>query len=125
MWLESRVILERAKTFVGVSCLVATLLLLSPGVTIVRADGAEPASKKSSATENSSTIAANPTDRASETTPEVLDPAAAAAAGRPVVLNTRGYNYGPARPPARPAMLPTREATPTTTPTQPGPKPTQ
>jgi len=92
-------LLERVKTALGLSCLAATLLLMSPGVTIVRADEAAQPSKQS--TEPAVEVPARDKMVPPPKAPRVDDPAAQAQ-DRPIVLNTRGYNYGPNRPVASP-----------------------
>ena len=102
---------NRLSNAVGLICLAMTLLLLPAGVRIVRADD--------EAEERASVTPPLPTPPASElATPqkpvvapvveideakEALRIDSAGTEGEPgvIVLNTRGYNYGP--PPARPA----------------------
>jgi hypothetical protein len=95
---DRQALLERVKNALGLSCLAATLLLMSPGVTIVRADEAAKPSKQPAEP------AAEVPAREMAPTPEAprADDPAAQAQHRPIVLNTRGYNYGPNRPVASP-----------------------
>jgi hypothetical protein len=95
---ERQRILEWAKTCLGLSCLVATLLLTSPGVTIVRADETAKPSKQAV---KPAVIVPTSEKGPIQTAPRAEGPAAEAQRG-PIVLNTRGYNYGPDRPVAAP-----------------------
>jgi hypothetical protein len=90
-------ILDRLKTSLGILCLAASLLLMSPGVRVVWADEARPVVEPEEAV---------PARTGDETDPapggEIDSPA-----GSPddvIVLNTRGYNYGPDRPTVEPTM---------------------
>lgn len=85
-------------SLVGTLALVATFLLLSPGVRAVRAD--EPAPPAEPMAEEALPGAVADEMKAF---PREVDPKAAAESGD-VVLNTRGYNYGPDRPTVRPSL---------------------
>ena len=93
-------ILERAKTALGLACLAATLLLTSSGVTIVRADEtAKPSQQAATPAVEGLANETLPTPKAARAKgPAAQDPS------RPIVLNTRGYNYGPNRPLAAPKL---------------------
>ena len=95
---ERERILERVRNALGFSCLAAALLLTSPGVTIVRADESAKPSKLGA--ENSVIQPANQ-KAPTRPVPRAGDPAPQAEQGA-IVLNTRGYNYGPDRPIADP-----------------------
>ena len=96
---ERERILERVRNALGLSCLAATLLLTSPGVTIVRADETAKPSKV-----GAETAVMQPAKQQAPTkrVPRAGDPAPQAQQDA-IVLNTRGYNYGPNRPVAVPA----------------------
>lgn len=103
---ERERILERVRNALGLSCLAGTLLLMSPGVTIVRANEAAKPAKQ-----GAETAVMQPANQKAPTqrVPRSDDPALQAQEG-PIVLNTRGYNYGPNRPTAVPAApAPSRE----------------
>jgi hypothetical protein len=127
---DLRTIQERSVTSIGCVCLVAALLLLSLGVRAVRADetvapapmspdpvrvdrdipeaeGGLPAETAAAAREASSTTPpAAP--RAIARDPETRRPTDASGAEADegvIVLNTRGYNYGPPQP-SPPALSP-------------------
>ena len=117
----------------GLACLIATLSLLSPGVEVVRADDAplmsvDPALVAAAERAARTGSPPDPARPASiEASPEPAAPAAAVIhpfvpveeadkASRPgvsgieiqpgvVVLNTRGYNYGPPPTPLTPEAL--------------------
>lgn len=92
---------EWVKTSFGLSCLVGTLLLMSSGVSAVRADEAVADAEQVVPDSQPLVIVPARKDGEVEMAPRTVDPAAEAARGS-VVLNTRGYNYGPNRPTARP-----------------------
>lgn len=108
----------------GWACLAASLLLLSTGVRVVRAGDEDPAALVSTdparveALEREQTevppAAPSPSPRPNVSPPRaeaqpraggtVADPASGV-----VVLNTRGYNYGPANTPSAPTPRPPDE----------------
>lgn len=95
----------------GFASLVVTLLSSSPGVVAVRAEEA-PADPKP-AMQPLDPAEVVPARRNGEIEPAPRDPAAAPPEpkrgepedDRPIVLNTRGYNYGPDRPTVRPTRI--------------------
>lgn len=121
----------RLRHTAGVACLLATLALLSPGVRVVRADPAAPGSPATAALPAPAAKAASAA--AAEASPSA-PPAAAPAfpivsasdvetARRPgvsgievapgvVVLNTRGFNYGPPPTPLAPEAMKQESARP-------------
>jgi hypothetical protein len=92
-------------TILGSLALVGTLVLLSPGVRAVRADAAAPPSESSLAADGP-TCEAGTVSGGEEVVEylqhiqrlqlEQMATSPAAAGGGFVVLNNRGYNYGPA-----------------------------
>jgi hypothetical protein len=90
--------LERGKTAAGLLALAAMLLLASPGVDAVRAEG-DPAPSSSEAAQCSDVPSfggdAEIEALLAELRREQLERIAAGQEG-PVMLNGRGYNYGPA-----------------------------
>ena len=100
---ETRTSLQRWKTCLGTFCLVVSFLLWSPGVRTVRAGDDPPPASPGSASQDTASVAVVParSDGRIEMAPRVPDPRAEAIGGV-VVLNTRGYNYGPNRPTVRP-----------------------
>jgi hypothetical protein len=103
--LEIRSCWDATRTCLGLASLVATLLLLPIGVEAVRAEDEEPVAI--SADEASAPLGFVPAvaEGEIEQAPRAMDPRAEDAPGV-IVLNTRGYNYGPARPTARPQVAP-------------------
>ena len=105
---ETRASLQHLRTCLGFCCLVAILLLWSPGVQTVRAgDDPSPASPSPELEpQKEKPLAVVPAriDEEIEMAPRAPDPRAEAASGV-VVLNTRGYNYGPDRPTSRPRAV--------------------
>ena len=102
-----RTSLQRRKTGLGLSCLVMSLLLWSPGVRTVRAE------ENSEQQPSEVVVVPAVRDGQIEMSPRAPDARAEAVNGV-VVLNTRGYNYGPNRPTARPQV----EQVPTAPPAQ-------
>ncbi|HEB91310.1 MAG TPA: hypothetical protein ENI85_17170 [Deltaproteobacteria bacterium] len=111
---------DRTTTAVGLACLAMTLILLPMGVRIARAGEGDAAIMSVDPELAARTTAEGPEPRPTDAVPVVAPvlpadpddalaerPGAAGREIRPgvVVLNTRGYNYGP--PPARidPAAL--------------------
>jgi hypothetical protein len=97
---------RKARTIGGSLCLLATLLLLSPGVRAVRAADGDTATVapgpvcSSQPVEARAGVAALPPQRIERAMP---------ASDRVVVLNTSGYNFAPSgrrTPPAGPAPPP-------------------
>lgn len=113
-----RIELRRARWTdgLGLLCLIATLLLLSTGVRVARAgDVASPEGATCEAPESASPAAAA-SRRAGIRAPEPREPISGV-----IVLNTRGYNYGPGRdgqapPSAAPAPAPPAATPPPTQP---------
>jgi hypothetical protein len=103
---ETRTSLQRWKTGLGLFCLVLTFLLWSPGVRTVRAGDVAPQTSPGSAEQEPAAAVVEParSDGQIEMAPRVSDPRAEAVGGV-VVLNTRGYNYGPDRPTVRPRAV--------------------
>lgn len=103
---ETRTSLQRWKTGLGLLCLVLTFLLWSPGVRTVRAGDGPSQVSPGSAAQELAAAAVEParSDGQIEMAPRVPDPRAEAVGGV-VVLNTRGYNYGPNRPTVRPRAV--------------------
>ena len=120
---EARRTNSRWTTTAGLLCLLGTLLLSSTGVRTVRAEGAEEAlmsidPKLEARLEGSPPAQPAPPPLAKAPSPEAeLRPGEPGVETQPgvIVLNTRGYNYGPPAgaidpaaldheaPPARPA----------------------
>ena len=99
---------NRLLSSAGLICLAGTLFLLPAGVRIVRADDAstgpvceDPALSPSPSVASEKPVVALPVTKVGEA-PETLQPGAAGSEveAEVVVLNTRGFNYGP--PPANP-----------------------
>ena len=103
---EVRAYRETVKTFLGLASLVASFFLLPMGVAVVRAEDAV-----APAVDSPVEAAAPPgvvpleTEGQIESAPRPLDPRTESAPGV-IVLNTRGYNYGPERPTAQPQAAP-------------------
>ncbi len=89
---------EKVKTAIGGTALVAMLLLLSPGVQLVKAGEAEAVLESSEAA-----ACSDPSPRANPSRRVNVNPLRLRVARRSpepqgiVVLNGRGYNYVPAR----------------------------
>jgi hypothetical protein len=101
---------DRLMTGTGLFCLMASLLLGSPGVRAVRAEDAPEVGPVGGRGLEVPVEGAAPTAPA---VPPTSDPGLARkpAAGDVIVLNSRGYNYGPrtsppteVRPPLAPAV---------------------
>jgi hypothetical protein len=114
--IDGRRIRHRLATTTGVFCVLGTLLLLSSGVKVVRAEGglelpasdmplpepaphlmvppAAPMPIVPSVGPKAGIVPENPVVPVEEMQPDVI------------VLNNRGYNYGPRRPQADPATEP-------------------
>ena len=103
---EPRTNLRRWKTRLGLLCLAVSFLLWSPGVRTVRAGEDPPQAGPGSASQQAAPAAVVPahSNGQIEMAPRPPDPRAEAA-GVVVVLNTRGYNYGPNRPTVRPQAV--------------------
>ena len=92
---------QRAMTLAGFLCLMAFLLLASPGVRVVRAAGEalpEHAAAASGGSCNAAGASAAPVgDPVEAFLAQIRDdrPSPRAVEGQTVVLNSRGYNYGP------------------------------
>ena len=93
---------ETLRSAFGLAALVGCFVLTSPGVRVVRADGPSPAPASAPA-EGRLEVVVEEVDGRVESAPRMPDPTAEAAEDV-VVLNTRGYNYGPDRPIARPRL---------------------
>lgn len=105
MWIKSK-LSRRVGNTGGAACLIAALLLLSPGVRVVRAEDGAPVSVAPVATIAPAAPTAYPTvhvdDVENARRPGV--PAIEIAPGV-LVLNTRGYNYGPPPTPLAPEAM--------------------
>ena len=105
---ETRASLQQLRTCLGFCCLVAIFLLWSPGVQTVRAgDDPSPASPSpESDPQKEKPLAVVParSDADIEMAPRDPDPRAESVS-EVIVLNTRGYNYGPDRPTSRPRAV--------------------
>ena len=117
---------ERIGNFIGSLFMLACLILLSSGVSVVRADEAQGGVTASAPSETAAVGPANPViipPKASdviESAPRAYRPAEPGPGGG-IVLNTRGYNYGPDRPTIRPQMTVPAATQPSPTPTEPSP----
>ena len=91
--------LERAATIAGFLLVLAALLLASPGVQVVRAAEDGVAGGSSTAAGASCAVAApvSVDDQVEAFLAQLRGqrPSASLHAGAPVVVNSRGYNYGP------------------------------
>ncbi len=93
---ETQSIRKRTGIVLGLLCFVASLFLSLPGINIARAeDEPVPATKPSP-----TTVAVGKDTEKPEVARGIYDPRNN---DGPIVLNTRGYNYGPSRPRASPA----------------------
>jgi hypothetical protein len=105
---ETPACLQRVKTCLGLGALVACFLLWSPGVSTVRAgdDSSPPQPQVTPKAAPPVPLAVVPARRNGqiEMAPRAPDPRAEAT-GDVIVLNTRGYNYGPDRPTVRPEAV--------------------
>ena len=106
-----RRVAETLRTASGLAALVACFGLLSPGVRVVQADEPAPAAEAAPAAEPAPEVVIVPAQRDGEieVLPRFDAPSEEERAGV-LVLNTRGYNYGPERPTVRPEAVPTPAA---------------
>ena len=123
----------RIGDFIGSLFLVACLLLLSSGVSVVRADEAQGDVTAPAPSETAAAVKpANPAAQQDvvERPSKPSDPLEGAprperpgtpGPGGGIVLNTRGYNYGPDRPTYQPQSAPPAAAQPSSPPAQPEP----
>jgi hypothetical protein len=102
--------LATLRTVAGMLALVGCFVLLSPGVRIVRADEAEKPAGPVAATEGVRVVPAL-RDGKIAVLPRFEDPTEEQRSGV-LVLNTRGYNYGPERPTVHPELAPAGPASP-------------
>ncbi len=101
---ELRSIRERWSDALGLIALVASLLLLPLGVESVRAEDESPApAQEARAPEADEKTGPRAEEGRIEAAPRAVDPRRESRPGV-VVLNTRGYNYGPDRPTVRPEL---------------------
>ena len=117
-------IAPRVRNVAGIACVLATFALLSPGVRIVHADSTEPGSPSTLAAPAAAAPASAP-DATPVATPAspIVSASDVEAARRPgvsgievapgiVVLNTRGFNYGPPPTPLAPEAMKQEAAKP-------------
>lgn len=114
------VLRNRLLSSAGLICLAMTLFLLPGGVRVVRADDAsagpvceDPALSPGPSAASEKPVIALPLAKAGEA-PETRQPGAAGSEGPAgvVVLNTRGFNYGPPPSDPGPAALGQEARTP-------------
>ncbi len=93
---ETQSIRKRTGIVLGLLCFATALFLSLPGIEVARAEDEPVPATKSSPT----TVAAENDTEKPEAARGIHDPRNVEG---PIVLNTRGYNYGPRRPKASPA----------------------
>jgi hypothetical protein len=120
-------IAPRVRNVAGIACVLATFALLSPGVRVVHADSAEPGSPSTlaapAAASPASPVSAPDATPVATLASPVVSASDVEAARRPgvsgievapgiVVLNTRGFNYGPPTAPLAPEAMKQEAAKP-------------